>query len=776
MNRHMGKKIVIISVFFFLIYTSLAASNLEIHHIDVGQGDATLVIGPDGTTILIDAGANGYFTPDGGKIVFEYLDGLGVDQLDYVVATHRDADHIGGFAFSQYATSRHSVLLAEWEGGVIKSWPGLSGVDDDGNGLTDFSGDDGCSSPAKTPDSAEIGQGGTDPYFPAVAFDNGEESFDSYCSTSKTFRRYIQTVEAGGIRVKLDSYEALMEQYNNPLNLGDGATATVVCSSGWVAENPEQVEGAASSGSVNGRSIGIYIQYKGFDYLAAGDLTGNESPHMEQALRDLLLTINDTPAGDPVDVLKISHHGSNSSSEQSYLNDLKPETAIISVGDDNSYGHPDQEVIDRLHNLYPAPLQHVYLTEEGAAGNDYYGLPHDFLYEAVVVSTDGYTYSISNSDGAWDEYQTDSLYSLQLSLPEETAEKPFYTGAAGSLMNVKFLDPAYTKSQTYLYDTYHVLAGGEDMKGFEINALLNNESPEGYYFTLFTDSDQEMAIKRFIHWIDYQVPAVAVPNVPALVPVDGTYNWLAVSGFVTDIPPCNQADIFSIPDFTFYGVWLADPRADGLGFNVYQTAEDLKAIYQPVANAYRSVVEPPEEDSIAELECALREVQMSIAKAPTDKTLLRYLRRPRSLRRYDWQKIIPRAVKENLSFMEVFSKTAFSDYLLVKNLDTGKKYSLSVFGKGRAAFLLDPETAKIRQISWTINDEKYPALSRYEAMLIARLALKQNGCRIRSGKYPTISLVWSRDFKTSRFQPSYRLDFHCGPIVYVHQDGRSEIV
>ena len=111
----------------------------------------------------------------------------------------------------------------------------------------------------------------------------------------------------------------------------------------------------------------------------------------------------------PIDVLRINHHGSDSSSEQSYLNDLKPEVAIMSLGDGNSYGHPKQELIDRLHNIYLQPLKHIYLTEEGEAGRNYYNMPHDFLHDAVVILTDGEFYQITNSTGGFNEYQVDGL-------------------------------------------------------------------------------------------------------------------------------------------------------------------------------------------------------------------------------------------------------------------------------------------------------------------------------------------------------------------------------
>ena len=63
-------------------------STLEVHYIDVGQGDATLIT-CDGHAMLIDAGNN-----DKGTAVQSYLMHQNVTALDYVIATHPDADHI----------------------------------------------------------------------------------------------------------------------------------------------------------------------------------------------------------------------------------------------------------------------------------------------------------------------------------------------------------------------------------------------------------------------------------------------------------------------------------------------------------------------------------------------------------------------------------------------------------------------------------------------------------------------------------------------------------
>lgn len=68
-----------------------AGAFLRITHIDVGQGDATLIESPD-ARLLVDAGDNGM----GHDRVLRVLSEYGIDTLDFAVATHPHADHIGG--------------------------------------------------------------------------------------------------------------------------------------------------------------------------------------------------------------------------------------------------------------------------------------------------------------------------------------------------------------------------------------------------------------------------------------------------------------------------------------------------------------------------------------------------------------------------------------------------------------------------------------------------------------------------------------------------------
>ena len=49
-----------------------------------------------------------------------------------------------------------------------------------------------------------------------------------------------------------------------------------------------------------------------------------------------------------IDVLKVGHHGSRTSSSKNFIDDINPKYSIISVGKKNRYGHPNKEVLDNL--------------------------------------------------------------------------------------------------------------------------------------------------------------------------------------------------------------------------------------------------------------------------------------------------------------------------------------------------------------------------------------------------------------------------------------------
>lgn len=78
-------------IFLVLLFCVTFAQGLELHFIDVGQGDSVFIRSPSGQSALYDGG-------DRGTAALDYLRSIGVESLDLVIASHAHADHIGGLA------------------------------------------------------------------------------------------------------------------------------------------------------------------------------------------------------------------------------------------------------------------------------------------------------------------------------------------------------------------------------------------------------------------------------------------------------------------------------------------------------------------------------------------------------------------------------------------------------------------------------------------------------------------------------------------------------
>jgi competence protein ComEC len=103
-------------------------------------------------------------------------------------------------------------------------------------------------------------------------------------------------------------------------------------------QNREQVLGAsAKRGNLNERSVVLLLLEGNTKIL----LTGDSGDQTEKTL----VKAGNLP---DIDILKVGHHGSKYASTLEFLQKVKPELAIISVGDKNRYGHPTEEVLDRL--------------------------------------------------------------------------------------------------------------------------------------------------------------------------------------------------------------------------------------------------------------------------------------------------------------------------------------------------------------------------------------------------------------------------------------------
>ena len=89
----------------------------------------------------------------------------------------------------------------------------------------------------------------------------------------------------------------------------------------------------------NNTSIVLRVSYGATSFLFMADA---ETP-VEQALLDAGTDLSAT-------VLKVGHHGSSTSTSYRFLNEVMPRYAVISVGKDNSYGHPHEKILSRLED------------------------------------------------------------------------------------------------------------------------------------------------------------------------------------------------------------------------------------------------------------------------------------------------------------------------------------------------------------------------------------------------------------------------------------------
>lgn len=221
------------------------AGQMEIYGFDVGQGDSTFIRTKE-DAILIDGGNNGK-----GEDVVRYLQKLGIKRLTAVIATHPDADHIGGLDT------------------VLDAFP---------------------------VDSV---------YAPRVTH------------TTETYRDFLLAVKREGVTIKSVKAglkipsEAARFKFLAPLT--DGTQ------------------------DLNSWSAVLRVEHGQDRFLFMGDAPIRTEQQLLESNTDVR-----------ADVLKLGHHGADTSSSLPFLQAVSPKRALISAGKDNAYRHPRPSVLQEL--------------------------------------------------------------------------------------------------------------------------------------------------------------------------------------------------------------------------------------------------------------------------------------------------------------------------------------------------------------------------------------------------------------------------------------------
>ena len=278
------KKLLII-VFLFCLANCLAEPGLHIYYLDVGQGDATVILCDD-QVMMIDGGDATW-----SQFIYSFLrNTLGIDNIDVMIATHPHADHVGGLAAALNACSVGVLYTSELD-------------------------------------------------------------YDT-----KSWQSVLKYAEAQGTPV-------IIPYPGDEFDLG-GAVVQIVGPL-WYHNN------------LNDLSLIIRLIYGDSVFLFMADA----EIEAEMDLVDAGIDIS-------ADVLRVGHHGSDTSSCQPFLDAVDADIAVISVGKENKYGHPNEDVLERLKGkmVYRTDLdgtvecfsdgETIWFERENSASREVFGIGH----------------------------------------------------------------------------------------------------------------------------------------------------------------------------------------------------------------------------------------------------------------------------------------------------------------------------------------------------------------------------------------------------------------
>lgn len=261
-----GKAIVII-ITIITVLRILSTNNLEncyIDFIDVGQGDATLIVTNTNKKILIDGGGSEFNSDfDVGKnTLLPHLLKKKINKLDYVIISHFDSDHVGGILTILNELKVEKVIIGK-------------------------------------------------------QFETSQ-NYEEFIKIMEKKKIKLYVVETGQ-KIKVDKDTTMDILWPDTSNI--------------IKEN-----------ILNNNSLVCKLNFKDKSMLCTGDIEEIAEKAILSKYSDNLNILN-------ADIIKIAHHGSKTSSITPFINKVRPKIALIGVGKNNKFGHPNFKTIENLEKM-----------------------------------------------------------------------------------------------------------------------------------------------------------------------------------------------------------------------------------------------------------------------------------------------------------------------------------------------------------------------------------------------------------------------------------------
>ena len=260
--------IIIVAIFITVQILSRFSTSIKVHFIDVGQGDATLIVTPLGKTILIDGGGSTNNYDVGKNILLPYLLDRGITRINYMIISHFDTDHVDGLKCVLENIRVDKVVISK---------------------------------------------------------------------QAEKYEEYINIVEI----IKRKNIDVIVVKVNDSLNIEKDVLIEIL-----------YPENKLKFSDINNNSIVAKLIYKKFSILFTGDI--------EKDAEKILIKNYKTTNKLQSTIIKVPHHGSNTSSTEEFIENVKPQIALIGVGKNNKFGHPSDIVIKTLKKFKVK----IYRTDE----------------------------------------------------------------------------------------------------------------------------------------------------------------------------------------------------------------------------------------------------------------------------------------------------------------------------------------------------------------------------------------------------------------------------